>query len=144
MPTKEEQYNEYCKYLHTEQIRDGLICNTGKKSGRSLYRGNLIEPYKISDVKLMTIRPIYKNLEIDILSKDIFCCNLCDAKAIYFDTFYGRGYCHTEKPANITICKHIADNHYEYCYSCDNCYDYFHNKAAFKDHTCKAYKGYDV
>ena len=53
MPTKEEQYNDYCKYLHTEQIRDGLIRNTGKKSGRSLYRGNLIEPYKISDVKLI-------------------------------------------------------------------------------------------
>ena len=46
MSTKDEQYNAYCKFLHTERIKLGLICNGGKKNGRSIYKGNLVPSYK--------------------------------------------------------------------------------------------------
>ena len=143
MSTKDEQYTEYCKYLHTDRIKLGLICNTGSKDGRSIYRGNLIPPYIASTKQLMISSTIHDNIPSQFICKDIYCCKLCDKKAEQYK-LYLRNTCYSEKRANKTIRKHIADNHYEYCYSCDNCYDYFVNKAAFKEHMCKAEKDYDI
>ena len=141
MSTKDEQYNAYCKVLHTEKINLGLICNDGKKNGRSIYKGNLVPSHK-PNIKLMTKGTEYNNCGENVC-KDIYYCKLCDKQTFEYISYHNPLY-GVESPAYIAMSKHITDHHYEYCFSCDCCNDYFPTMTAFNNHMCKVEKGYDI
>ena len=144
MSTKEEQYNIYCKWLHVERIKQKLIC-FDRLTNYDVHVGNLINLYKPFD------KSLYHEETIECIG-ELFdecqrcTCNIChitycDAeKNTHDDDLYDKYIkCYTARGSfiNYKMKHHIKLHHYEYCYSCDNCFDFFVSIEAYYDHCCK-------
>jgi hypothetical protein len=79
------------------------------------------------------------------LCRDIYYCILCDKTTSQYMSYHNPLYGNAKvSRANISMYKHIINNHYEYCFSCDFCNDYFPTMTAFNNHMCKVQEGYDM